>query len=882
MGAQGTVDLSGKVTTFTFTWQRLTPDSSFFGGYRIDTVATGQVYRPSAGSAFALAQSWLIRCVVQTSNAAGSTTALSAPRTLSPAPPLKLLNDTTDIRVAGIEVTQAVQEDSCNTCAGTLPSRTQADDTSPGSANYQGVTLAAGNFTVVRVFATFTQPASLANLAGATATLNVYDSNGHRISTLNPDSSPPLLTRTPLYVSAAERATPGVSFNFLVPWQETLHRALGFRATVKPKVGLGQIAQCASCKANTFDLIGVPVRAHRDRADPSDPTHGRRRPDQHERAAGVRQRADRAPAQGEDLPLRRSASGRRHVDRRRHLRRQRARRRRRAHRQRLPDRRVHRRDLPGLGGSTFSSRHLYDAVGPVSIVRDDRPLTSAMHEIGHGLALVHADTLPHPDGTPDCGGNSNKQVGEAWPPDNEGRIQSIGLDWRNWTIGQAGSLPQTVVEGYDHVGKALSANYFYYDFMSYCLPTDSNVQLEADHWISLRNWNRLVAYHPPAPALPAAARHVRAASTAQMRVVATVDSARRTSIFEVEPGRDHAAAGDRRDPHRIESRDSAGAVIASVAPTTTVLHVDGQDPGLVLGVMLPFTSSTAAVVVSGGGVELARRARSPHAPTVKLLRPGRGAHLSGRTVTLVRWRAHDADGDPLTATVDYSADGGRHWRVVADRLPASSARAPSRLLSASRNGRLRIRVTDGFNAVVTTSGRLRADGAAPLVRIIRTGRGSRVRAGTMLLLKGAAFDDADRPLTGGHLKWYAGRRLLGRGELLTVMSLSPNVKSIRLVATDARHRSSQAVLALKVIAEPPAFLVARAPTHIKATATRVRIVVASTVPAVLMIGGARHRVGRKPRAITIRIRRGHRALRLKYSLRAIGGGTIRGTYVAKR
>ncbi len=111
IGAQGTVDLSGKVTTFTFTWQRLTPDSSFFGGYRIDTVATGQVYRPSAGSAFALAQSWLIRCVVQTSNAAGSTSALSAPRTLSPAPPLKLLNDTTDIRVTGIEVTQAVQED---------------------------------------------------------------------------------------------------------------------------------------------------------------------------------------------------------------------------------------------------------------------------------------------------------------------------------------------------------------------------------------------------------------------------------------------------------------------------------------------------------------------------------------------------------------------------------------------------------------------------------------------------------------------------------------------------------------------------------------------------------------------------------------------------
>jgi hypothetical protein len=121
MGAQGTLDAAGNVFPFTYTWQRLTPDSSFLGGYRIDTVATRQVYRPSAASAFALAQSWLIRCVVQTSNAAGSASAVSPPRTLSPAPPLKLVNNTTDIRVTGIEVTQAVQEDTCSGCAGTLP-----------------------------------------------------------------------------------------------------------------------------------------------------------------------------------------------------------------------------------------------------------------------------------------------------------------------------------------------------------------------------------------------------------------------------------------------------------------------------------------------------------------------------------------------------------------------------------------------------------------------------------------------------------------------------------------------------------------------------------------------------------------------------------------
>jgi DNA-binding beta-propeller fold protein YncE len=889
VGAQGTIDPSGNAFPFTYTWQRLTPDSSFFGGYRIDTVATGQVYRPTAGSAFALAQSWLIRCLVQTSNGAGSASAVSAPRTLSPAPPLKLVNNTTDVRVTGIEATQAIQQDTCSTCGlGTLPTRSQADETSPGSANYQGVTLAAGKFTVVRVFATFTQPANQSSLPGATATLRVYDSDGHQIATLNPDSSPASLGRTPMWVSAAERATPGVSFNFLVPWQDTLHKALSFRATVNPPVGLAglaQLAQCASCKANTFDLIGVPFvptavvpvhpipltiagvqTSHTEQEvfgsaqavlpvkvqifpyDAPLPVDGMSSEDA---TYAVNERGADDGLVGSDYPIGVFIDG-----------------------------------VPNLGGLTLGGRKLYDQTGPVSIVRADRPLTSAMHEIGHGLGLSHADTTPHPDGTVDCGGNSNGQIGEEWPPDNEGRIQGIGLDWRKWTIGKTGSLPSTVVEGYDPVGNPLQANYFYYDFMSYCpfVPGGQTVsQFEAEHWISVRNWNRLVAFHPPAQALPAAAsRNARAAGATPLRVIATVDSAGKTSIFEVEPGEVTPARATVASPYRVELRDAAGTALTSAMPTVSPIHIDGQRPGLLLEATLPFAASTAAVVLSADGIELARRTRSPHAPTVKLLAPRSRSRLSGRAATLVRWSAHDADSDPLTATVDYSADGGRHWKVVADRVRASSARVPGRLLSASHNGRLRVRVSDGFDAATAISGRLRAAGTPPIVRITRSGRGGRVRADTMLLLQGAAFDDADRPLTGRHLRWYAGKRLIGRGELLTVMRLSRDDKLIRLVATDSHGRSSQAELRLNVVAVPPAFLVARAPTHIKASAKRVRIVVASTVPSVLTIAGSRHRVGRKPDAITIAIKRGHRTLRLKYSLRAIGGGTIRGVYVATR
>ena len=101
-----------------------------------------------------------------------------------------------------------------------------------------------------------------------------------------------------------------------------------------------------------------------------------------------------------------------------------------------------------------------------------------MHEIGHGLGLVHASNEcgggqdnDDDDNLKDAAGNnillngkpqSNGQVGEPWPPDEQGQIQGIGLDRRNWDIFRTGSLPRTIVEGYPAAGDE------YYDFMSYC------------------------------------------------------------------------------------------------------------------------------------------------------------------------------------------------------------------------------------------------------------------------------------------------------------------------------------------------------------------------------------------------------------------------------
>jgi hypothetical protein len=311
------------------------------------------------------------------------------------------------------------------------------------------------------------------------------------------------------------------------------------------------------------------------------------------------------------------------------------------------------------------------------------------------------------------------------------------------------------------------------------------------------------------------------------------------------------------------------------------VHSDGQLPGVLLEATLPFLPSTASVVVSAGGVDLARRTRSGHAPDAALISPRPGSQLGQSAETLVRWTARDLDGDPLTAAVDYSGDGGLHWKVVAGDVRGESVSVPSRMLSASRDARLRVRVTDGFDVVTAISGVLQAAGASPAVHIIGRAPGGQMRADAMLLLRGRAFDDAGSPLTGRNLRWYAGRRLLGRGELLTVHGLPAGTTAIRLVATDARGRSAQTSLPLRVLALRPKFLVARAPKRLAPNARRVRIVVASNVPAVLTIAGGRHAVDRTPRALTIAIRRGHTPLRLAYSLRS-RGGVARGTYITAR
>ena len=116
-------------------------------------------------------------------------------------------------------------------------------------------------------------------------------------------------------------------------------------------------------------------------------------------------------------------------------------------------------------------------VRPLILINDgsaNRPLTAAAHEFGHAIGFPHAEQFPYANkAKADCGGSTGGQVGEPWPPDNEGQLQGVKFDQTRVGFGRIRDTTPLV----DGQGVTL------YDLMSYCAP-------ETTSWLSARNWNR--------------------------------------------------------------------------------------------------------------------------------------------------------------------------------------------------------------------------------------------------------------------------------------------------------------------------------------------------------------------------------------------------------
>jgi hypothetical protein len=334
-------------------------------------------------------------------------------------------------------------------------------------------------------------------------------------------------------------------------------------------------------------------------------------------------------------------------------------------------------------------------------------------------------------------------------------------------------------------------------------------------------------------------------------------------------------------PYHAVVRDAQGNVVGDAALSVTYGHLDGRPS-------TPVASFAGAVPAAAGqrvdvtysGAVAATRTRSAHPPQVTVLAPRRGTIGRGRTV-LVRWRARDADGDPLTATVDYSTDAGRHWRSVFMGVSHGKAALSSHYFTGAGRARVRVTVNDGFDQATAVSGALRAVGSPPTVTILSPEPSALFQSDASVYLHGSAFDDAFNRLTGSRLRWFAGTRLVGRGESATATDLPAGRVRVRLVARDGRRRTGSASIVLRIKPARPLFRELSAPARVPRGARRVALRVETNVSAILRAGGRSFKVGPRMKSVSVPIRPGSGPLQVVLKLTAHGRSATRTLVLAR-
>jgi hypothetical protein len=497
-----------------------------------------------------------------------------------------------------------------------------------------------------------------------------------------------------------------------------------------------------------------------------------------------------------------------------------------------------------------------------AVVEINRPLTSIGHEFFHLLGRPHASKS--------CGGNDNGQTGEAWPPDEQGYLQSVGLD----------PVLGSGIRGgpYALVGKPPG---LWFDFMSYCANTaDANPFRTGNSWISVRNWNaafeehryhrsaaprRLRATGPRAPSLHVSG-FAHADGTVAILSVAPVNA----------PGQPASESG-----YHLVGSNAAGATVADLQMLSSPVHTDTQLPALALDGVIP-AAGVVSVAIVKDGVSLATRAQSAHAPKVSV--SATPAFRSSRAT--IRWRGSDADTGPLVAAVDYSRDGGKSFHQVWSGPSRGRAQLPARVLSRARNARIRVRLNDGFRESAATSRSFSSPGDVPDVQILSPRTGLRQPNDAPLVLSGQAFDDTGKALSGKRLQWLVGKRLVGTGTQTAPSGLAAGRHRVQLVARDSSGRVGRASIVVRLAGARPLFLVLSAPKGVKRSARSLRLKVSTSLAARLTVRGGRgvqrFFVSRKTRTLAVRVSNGAKQLTLRLALAAGGKQTSARLSVPRR
>jgi hypothetical protein len=261
---------------------------------------------------------------------------------------------------------------------------------------------------------------------------------------------------------------------------------------------------------------------------------------------------------------------------------------------------------------------------------------------------------------------------------------------------------------------------------------------------------------------------------------------------------------DPEGTHRIAFLDEEDAVLSTVqfAPEFAILGDDeGVEAGAVITLIADMPDGTASMTLEEVASEtvLDTLTLSPNAPTVEVQFPNGGEDLAG--METFSWEALDPDGDPLSFTVLYSADGGELWEALATDITDTSLEVDTNAIPGStlggtegavegqpfRRSKIKVIATDGLNSASDTSnGNFGVPQKPPEVFIVTPEADAHIQLGDVVPLSATILDpDEFAPLPDSAYEWSSDRDGdLGEGAFL-VTQLSAGRHTISLLVTDS-------------------------------------------------------------------------------------------------
>jgi hypothetical protein len=321
-----------------------------------------------------------------------------------------------------------------------------------------------------------------------------------------------------------------------------------------------------------------------------------------------------------------------------------------------------------------------------------------------------------------------------------------------------------------------------FDVMSYCDP----------EWLAPYTWTGMLGFLQQESLAARALVGARTVTVSGQIADGELTELRPAWVEERGDG-PHAEVGS--GPATIEVQDGAGATLFVRAFDPEADCLDESQTCGDFRETLPFPTGAARLVVRHQGAVLRTVTASPHPPAVRVTTPNGGESWLDDDEHRIAWTAHDDDGDPLSARVYFSRDGGASWTLLASAVTGQELDVSGGSLPGGSRARVRVMVSDGLN---TTSDDSDADflvaSKAPVVFPGTPADSSVVAPGQPVLLSGAATDREDGPLHGESLRWVSSLDGdLGTGDTLLVPGLSCGDHEITLVATDSDETSAQAV-----------------------------------------------------------------------------------------